>query len=311
MKIEKTYKDTDLREALSRKYSDTPPLPADFMERMQERMDEPQEAPVPQPMARTRRLWRWVTAAVCLLILAGIGVTMLPENQGEQSKDVYAQNKNPQKTDEKATDNGQEVLEEQTKEKREAAQHPATTAETFRPVTSDDRTPAETSPSNDTPATYQPAKDDHLHYAAYTTEEDSTYQAPARMNDFIAKIADYNHVKEVPLDCDTDCADSTIVNTVYIFKDTKELDLFARLLQAACWYDSKTPGYLLKFSHQQFFFTLKDRRKAEKYIWIAERIDGNRILLFCSHSPIDANVSSVCFQKFREQLTHTNHSTLL
>ena len=28
-----TYKDTDLREALRRKYADTPQLPADFMQR--------------------------------------------------------------------------------------------------------------------------------------------------------------------------------------------------------------------------------------------------------------------------------------
>ena len=96
----------------------------------------------------------------------------------------------------------------------------------------------------------------------------------------------------------------------YLIEDKEELNLFGRLLQAACWYESKTPGYLLNFSHQQFFFTLKDLRKNEKYLWIAERIIGNRILLFSSHSPIEANVSSVCYQNYREQLTHTNFSTL-
>ena len=33
--MNKTYKDTDLREALRRKYSDTPQLPADFMANME------------------------------------------------------------------------------------------------------------------------------------------------------------------------------------------------------------------------------------------------------------------------------------
>ena len=44
MKMKKSYKDTDLREALRRKYSDSPQLPADFMEKMQERFDALDEA---------------------------------------------------------------------------------------------------------------------------------------------------------------------------------------------------------------------------------------------------------------------------
>jgi len=151
--------------------------------------------------------------------------------------------------------------------------------------------------------------DPNLHYAVYTPEEDSTYQAPSRMVEFITKIADYNKVKAVPLMCAIGSDDSTAVSMAYVFEDKQELNLFGRLLQAACWYDSKTPGYLLNFSHQQFFFTLKDLRKNEKYLWIAERIVGGRILLFSSHSPIEADVSSVCYQNYREQLMHTNYST--
>ena len=129
------------------------------------------------------------------------------------------------------------------------------------------------------------------------------------MVEFITKIADYNKVKAVPLMCSIGSSDSTAVSMAYVFEDKEELNLFGRLLQAACWYDSKTPGYLLNFSHQQFFFTLKDLRKNEKYLWIAERIIGGRILLFSSHSPIGADVSSVCYQNYREQLMHTNYST--
>ena len=116
----------------------------------------------------------------------------------------------------------------------------------------------------------------------------------------------------MPLNCSSDKGvDSTIVSTAYVFEDKEEYDLFARLLQAACWYDSNTPGYLLSYSHQQFFFTLKDLRKGEKYLWIAERLVGERILLFSTHSPIETTVSSVCYQNYREQLTHTNFSTLI
>ena len=36
----KTHKDTDLREALRRKYADTPQMPADFSERLMQRMEK-------------------------------------------------------------------------------------------------------------------------------------------------------------------------------------------------------------------------------------------------------------------------------
>ena len=153
--------------------------------------------------------------------------------------------------------------------------------------------------------------DENLHYAALIDTDDTVkYQAPSRVDDFIAKMAEYNKVKAVHLDCSGSARDTSIVGTAYIFDDTQELDLFGRLLQVACCYDSKTPGYLLNFSHQQFFFCLKDLRKGEKYLWIAERINGGRILLFSTHSPIEAEVSSACFQEYREQLTHTNIKTL-
>lgn len=167
-------------------------------------------------------------------------------------------------------------------------------------------------PTTDVPVTESAPiaeSDPNLHYAVYTSEEDSTYQAPSRMDDFITKLASYNEVQAVPLNCSYNLSDSTIVSTAYVFEDKQELNLFGRLLQAACWYDSKTPGYLLNFSHQQFFFTLKDLRKNEKYLWIAERITGNRILLFSSHSPIETNVSSVCYQNYLQQLMHPNYNT--
>ena len=59
------YKDTDLREALRRKYADTPKLPADFMTKMRQQTE-------PEP-ARRVMLWRWVAAAACLIMIIGIG----------------------------------------------------------------------------------------------------------------------------------------------------------------------------------------------------------------------------------------------
>ena len=65
----KTNKDTDLREALRRRYANTPSLPTDFSERLRERMD------TKPAVSHRRHWWGWMSAAAaCLLIMIGIGV---------------------------------------------------------------------------------------------------------------------------------------------------------------------------------------------------------------------------------------------
>ena len=67
-----TYKDTDLREALRRKYADTPQMPADLSERLMKRMETTGEMP-------KRRFWPYITAAIAaaasilLLIVLNFG----------------------------------------------------------------------------------------------------------------------------------------------------------------------------------------------------------------------------------------------
>ena len=300
--MKEQYKDTDLREALRRKYSDTPKLPADFMEKMAR-----QTAPKSRHVIKTRHAVMAVLAVAASILLA---VLIVPRHQSSPDmslaptphvaqgpRPTYPDTPDP-RTSEPSTHvaptvrTGKTVSPSPT-DSEFVPDGPKTTIEESRPQT----------------VTLAPVADTHLHYASQSLTDDSTYQAPSRMNDFITKIAEYNKVKAVPLNCTSDKGDSTVVNKAYVFEDTQELDLFARLLQAACWYDSSTPGYLLNFSHQQFFFTLKDLRKGEKYLWIAERID-RRILLFSAQSPIETNVSSACYQNYREQLTHINMSTL-
>ena len=81
------FKDTDLREALRRKYSDTPQLPADFMASMKQRMEEPKPAPKP------RMLWRWMAAAACLIFIIGIGITLWPKHEAQTAQPQVAQKK--------------------------------------------------------------------------------------------------------------------------------------------------------------------------------------------------------------------------
>jgi len=67
-----TYKDTDLREALRRKYADTPQMPADLSERLMKRMETTREKP-------RRRYWPYIAAAIAaaasilLLIVLNFG----------------------------------------------------------------------------------------------------------------------------------------------------------------------------------------------------------------------------------------------
>ena len=132
------------------------------------------------------------------------------------------------------------------------------------------------------------------------------YQAPSRMEEFIVKLANYHHIKGDTLYCTSDKNDSTVICTAYVFEDTNETSLFRQLLLAVCWYDDKTPGYLLNCSQQQFFFFLKDMRIGLKYLWIAERVK-DKILLYTTRSPLDTEVSSEYFMEYRDKISNTSN----
>ncbi|MDE5782992.1 MAG: hypothetical protein K2H97_01535 [Prevotella sp.] len=282
-------KDTDLREALHRKYADTPKLPEDFSERLMQRIGQQDKKP-----AGHRRVWLYtvigtVAASLLLLLTLHDDIQMEPKEQPMVAQQIVRRHN----TEKPVTPQAQPVVS-QTKTtvppqqvkivKKQPAQLPQTP----------------TAPTEDQAVTV-PA---NLHYAKHDIT-DTVYQAPGRMEEFIVKMANYNHVKGEPLECSADKNDSTVVSMVYVFEDNENQDLFDRLLLAACWYDCKTPGYFLNYSYQQFFFCLKDLRLGLKYLWMAERVNG-KILLYSTHSPIEADVSSECYQEYRDKLTHTS-----
>ena len=130
------------------------------------------------------------------------------------------------------------------------------------------------------------------------------YQDPARVDDYIFQLAEHYQVKQGELTC-SQPIDSSVVSSVYVFPDKDDINLFNRLLQVACWYNSKTPGYHLNFSQQQFFFELKDMRRQLQYRWIAERINGC-ILFYSTQAPIGVKESSACYQQYRDELMYQN-----
>ena len=308
--MEEKYKDTDLREALRRKYADAPKLPESFMENMKLRTGEQTK---PKAVPAVKR-WRWVTVAACLLLIIGIGLTFMPtERQGQSATRAIAKAEpKPQQTTNLANKTNSSANTyhptTSTQQPKPNNQNPTTnnpTTNNQQPTTNfANKTNSSGSTLKPALSTQQPTPNNQLCYATHELSEDTIpYQDPARVDDFIAKMAAYNKVKEGELACSAS-ADSSVVSAVYVFPDNQEIDLFSRLLQVACRYSDKTPGYHLNFSHQQFFFELKDMRHQLQYRWIAERING-AILLYSTNAPIGVEVSSACYQEYRDELMHT------
>ena len=286
------YKDTDLREALRRKYAETPKLPADFM-----------KDTLPRREGRTRVL-RWMAAAACLLLICGVGLTLMPKDEPAKTAQVIVKQTTStpvpkSETPSSQAENSQFQSQEPSVPKSGTTplQLPRGGEKSRHEISQREDTTTIFSPSGETEGGYSP----NLHYAAHDPAEETVpYQDPARVEEFIEKMAAYHNVKEGELKCAT-ANDSNVVSRVYVFPDKKEVDVFGRLLQVACWYGNETPGYHLNFSHQQFFFELKDQRRQLQYRWIAERING-RILLYGTNAPIGAQTTSACYQEYRNEL---------
>ena len=290
------YKDTDLREALRRKYADTPKLPADFMREL-----TPNSKFAEWKRVGRTRVLRWMAAAACLLVIVGVGLTMLHKEKPAKPEQIIAQQTKPRPVPVKdtPTSNGENS---QLQSQEVPVQVKVTAPKQVAKKRQVAKTKAE--PVQET-FIEEVADDPNLHYAAHDPAEETVpYQDPACVDEFIEKMAAYHNVKEGELKCAA-ANDSNVVSRVYVFPDKKEVDVFGRLLQVACWYGDEMPGYHLNFSHQQFFFELKDQRKQLQYRWIAERING-KILLYGTNAPIGAQTTSACYQEYRNELMHTN-----
>ena len=312
------YKDNDLREALRRKEArrKKPVVHADFCNNIMQEI-------APRPIART--YYRQIAAAACLLFIIGMGLTLVRKENYTVPQTLVAENK-------------AQTLPAKLEEARVAQPLPTPQGEgcpkggvgsvsstqqilQTPPLTpplegrgAAGRSPSPLHSEHSTPKgeTKEQRTDPNLHYVSHEATEDTAhYQDPSRVDDFIAKLAGYYGVKQGELQCSARM-DSDVVSAVYVFPDKgtmntrrEEVDIFARLLQVACWYSDETPGYFLNFSHRQFFFELKDLRRQLHYRWIAERVNG-KILLYGTHAPIGTKESSACYQEYRDELMHAN-----
>lgn len=241
-----------------------------------------------------------MAAAACLLVIIGVGVKLIHKEETAKPVQMIVQQTKPVPVPKSETPSF-EVRNAQFQSRKPSVSKSETAQKQVPMKRQETKTTQE--PVQETFAEH--AVDDlNMHYAAHIPEEETVpYQDPARVDEFIEKMAAYHNVKEGELTCSS-TNDSNVVSRVYVFPDKKEVDVFGRLLQVACWYSDETPGYHLNFSHQQFFFELKDKRKQLQYRWIAERMNG-KILLYGTNAPIGANTSSACYMEYRDKLMHT------
>ena len=265
--------------------------------------DEEPATPENGGMARRRPLWQWLSMAASILLIIGIGTTLMRRQDAEPKAEALVAKAEPvtvTANEEPTVPKVEETVSKDVEVKTVKTMKTMKTASKPQP-----KEPQEPQPVKDEEPDYQTVDDPNLHYASQDLTKDTIpYQDPARVDDFIAKLADYNKVKQGGLKCST-ANDSNVVTTVYVFPDKDDINLFSRLLQVACWYDSKAPGYHLNFSQQQFFFELKDMRKQLQYRWIAERING-RILFYSTQAPIGVKETSACYQEYRNELMYQN-----
>ena len=78
-----TNKDTDLREALRRKYADTPQMPADLSERLMKRLETTRETP-------KRRYWPYITAAMAIAASILLLIVLHPGQGSTEQPPVMA-----------------------------------------------------------------------------------------------------------------------------------------------------------------------------------------------------------------------------
>ena len=138
-------------------------------------------------------------------------------------------------------------------------------------------------------------------YASTTINKDTVVKAPARMEEFVEKMAEFCKAESADLDCLKSKNDS-IVSRMYVIEDGPEKEVFERLIQMAVWYDNNAPGYFLTFSGQQFLFQLHDLEQNLKYFVMAERINAGRILLYSTHIPLGSQFSMACYLDYRNKL---------
>ena len=298
--------DNNLREAIARRARKCPQMPPDLNERLMERVEK-------KPRRSFPIFAKWMSAAACIVAALLIGNALLDKKQTVVPQVAKTNAPTAIKTETslvaQAEPRQETKIETPTMAKADVAMTKpsppiAKVTKPTKEVAEKKDTATEEVPAN--PITLQPTapvaeESPQLIYASIDeeTEEDSTYQSPGKVDEFIAKLAaNYGVSQELPDSIAT--GDSNISNAIYVFPDKLEADVMLRLMQIACWYGNTSPGYKLYMTQQQFLFELDDTRKGRRHMWFAEKAN-KCTLLYCASAPIGDVISTACYLEFKEK----------
>lgn len=317
----KELKDNDLREALRRSEEKRTAVevPADFFDSIMGKIDaEP----------KTFKLWRWVAAAACIALVAGIGTAILFADRTIQDKGMTARIEAEEKAEIQefnafVADTVTEPIDA-PKPKVTAPEQKAKPAAKPKPAAEPQPSPnpnlrmerpqyAENEPKTvaaDTASTNIAATQDvaNTGYAENQSKNDDTYLDPALMDEFILKMAEYQGVNKIKSECSI-ANDTLFDESFYVFPVKEDYDVLGRFLLMASYYSNTAPGYIFNNSEQQIFFSIDDEQNGLNYLWIAERIGDSKIMIYSVHAPINIEYESDCYQQFYDDLTFANFNT--
>lgn len=278
----KELKDNDLREALRRSEEKRTAVevPADFFDSIMGKIDaEP----------KTFKLWRWVAAAACIALVAGIGTAILFADRTIQDKGMTARIEAEEKAE----------IQQSTMVNNDTVTEPVVFPE-----------PKVEAPKPKAKPTAKPKPNPIAKQPTADNAPETDYPSPARMDEFIAKLADNQGADKTILNCSND-VNSATADLVYIFHETNDFDLFGRLIMSVTNFPETTQGYILNHSSQQFFFSIYDERSGQSYYWIAERVSNEKTFLYSLHSSLGAEGVSTCYQQYHNKLTFNEFNTNL
>ena len=286
----KKYNDTDLRKALERTEAKRRPaeVPDDFLANV---LDEIESEAKP----KTIKLWRWVAAAACIAIVVGLGAIIALNRQTTPQPAVAIIADTASSIDQ--TPSQTAIAETEIAPEPVAAPEPKPEPAPAKPKRQHKK------------AQPKPAPDNQQQVAeTITQDKDPDYVSPELLDALISKMADNQKAAKRVLDCGHE-HDSTTTEMVYLFPKNSG-DIMGRLLMSAAHYNENTDGYFLNYSQQQFFFTLNDEHTGKNYLWIAEKTDDGRIMLYSFQSPIGSELGSECYHDYHNKLLYNNMNTI-
>ena len=317
----KELKDNDLREALRRSEEKRAAVevPADFFDSVMGKIDaEP----------KTVKMWRWVAAAACIALVAGIGTAILFADRTIQDKGMTARIEAEEKAEiqELNTFVADTLTEpvDAPKPKMTAPEQKAKPAAKPKPAAEPQPSPnpnlrmerpqyAKNEPKTiaaDTASTNIAATEDAANtgYAEFQPKKDKPNFTPALMDEFIEMMAGIQGVSRIKSGCSI--ANDTIFDeSFYVFPVRKDYDVLEQIVWMASNYSNTTPGYNFNNTGRQILFSIDDEPNGLNYLWIIERIDDSKIMIYSVHAPIDIEYKSDCYQQFYDDLTFANFNT--